>query len=441
MPEQPLTSRTFPKELLEGAVAALADPFMLLALPAPDRGPGQEAPQVLYANAAAEGLVGAVHGSPVHTAVRRVLATGTAERLRWVRASGDDATVLDVRVTRVDAATASVVCREAAEVIPGLLVDAYRIADGAWGTLSSVLDAAPDAFLVLEVGALDESGPQPQRAVLRHYNRAAGSLVGVHEHDVGRPVHETLDATWARRLTDALARAGSAPVRYRSRAWDDDGLWSAAYDVTVVVADPVVGRVVVVLHDATDDERSHRRLEDERFLAERRASYDDLTGLLNRRTLHDHLRRTLAATGPGRRVAVLFADLDGFKAVNDGYGHAAGDRLLAAVADRLGRAARVGDVAGRYGGDEFVVVMPDVPADWSPEATLARLARTLSEPVWVEGAVLTPSATLGAYLADPCARPGDRDPLGVIAAADRVMYRLKAARADGAGLPGDARRA
>ncbi|WP_088288525.1 GGDEF domain-containing protein [Kineosporia sp. A_224] len=419
-------------------MAGLADPFMLLASPRPDGAREPDALQVLYANAAAEDLTGAVHGSPVHVALRRVLTTGVAERLRWRQATGEGAAVLDVRVTRVDEVTASVVCRESADVIPGLLVDAYRIADGAWGTLSSVLDAAPDAFLVLEVGPLGEGGPQPEQAVLRHYNRAAGVLVGVHEHDIGKPVHETLDPTWVHRLTDALARAGSAPVRYRSRAWDDEGLWSAAYDVTVVVADPGVGRVVVVLHDATDDERSHRRLEDERFLAERRARYDDLTGLLNRRTLHDHLRRTLAGTGPGRRVAVLFADLDGFKAVNDGYGHAAGDRLLAAVADRLGRAARTGDVAGRYGGDEFVVVMPDVPADWSPEATLARLARTLSEPVWVEGAVLTPSATLGAYLADPCARPADRDPLGVIAAADRVMYRLKAARAGDAGLPGDA---
>jgi diguanylate cyclase (GGDEF)-like protein len=87
---------------------------------------------------------------------------------------------------------------------------------------------------------------------------------------------------------------------------------------------------------------------------------DALTGLLNRRGLHDRAQTLFRSIGTERStVAVLFADLDGFKAVNDAYGHDAGDRLLQEVARALGARLRGNDVVARFGGDEFIVILPD----------------------------------------------------------------------------------
>ncbi len=107
---------------------------------------------------------------------------------------------------------------------------------------------------------------------------------------------------------------------------------------------------------------------------ERLASFDALTGLPNRRLIMSHLERALSRGARHRwRVAVLYVDLDRFKAVNDSFGHAAGDELLCAVAARLARRLRQGDSIGRLGGDEFLVVLESV--EEADDA--ARLARSL----------------------------------------------------------------
>lgn len=157
----------------------------------------------------------------------------------------------------------------------------------------------------------------------------------------------------------------------------------------------------------------------ERELA-RRALQDSLTGLPNRTSLTEALTRDLArSTRDGIPLSVLFIDLDGFKAVNDTHGHAAGDELLTAVARRLESSVRGADLATRLAGDEFVVVCPGTSlAD--AKATADRITRSLGEPFALSCAEVTISAGVGAAQARP-----DDDVDRLLHRADAAMYAAK----------------
>lgn len=135
------------------------------------------------------------------------------------------------------------------------------------------------------------------------------------------------------------------------------------------------------------------RLSDSQARLSHQAFHDGLTGLSNRVLFHDRLGHALALHHRDERpLAVLFLDLDDFKAVNDRYGHHAGDRLLRQVADRLRGAVRDGDTIARVGGDEFAVLLegggdPGVPAE--------RIMTALREPFDLEGATVTVAASIG----------------------------------------------
>ena len=120
-----------------------------------------------------------------------------------------------------------------------------------------------------------------------------------------------------------------------------------------------------------DSERQARHL----------AYHDALTGLANRALLQDRLRQAISQAHRGHRlVAILFLDLDGFKRINDGLGHAAGDQLLQAVAARLRAGIRMSDTACRHGGDEFVIMLPEVDDPAMAHAVVAKVRAHLSKP-------------------------------------------------------------
>ncbi|MFD0485535.1 diguanylate cyclase domain-containing protein [Kineococcus sp. GCM10028916] len=156
---------------------------------------------------------------------------------------------------------------------------------------------------------------------------------------------------------------------------------------------------------------------------EHAALHDPLTGLPNRAKAEDQLRTAISRTRRrGGGCAVLFVDLDHFKDVNDNLGHAAGDALLADVADRLRGLLRAGDMAARIGGDEFVLVCEDV-ADAKALSSIAdRVCERLSIPVDLGIRTVTVSASIGAARTD-----GELGPEELLRAADRAMYRAKAA--------------
>ena len=165
--------------------------------------------------------------------------------------------------------------------------------------------------------------------------------------------------------------------------------------------------------DVTKAKLAHGRAD---FLAH----FDELTGLANRRLFKEQLSRRLADQGSGQ-LALLCLDLDGFKAVNDVNGHPVGDALLSAVARRLQRQVRDGDLTARLGGDEFAVVV----GDGSPEMveSLAnRLVAELSRPYGVDGLELRVGVSIGIAIATDI----DRSEELLLRDADAALYQAKA---------------
>jgi diguanylate cyclase (GGDEF)-like protein len=155
------------------------------------------------------------------------------------------------------------------------------------------------------------------------------------------------------------------------------------------------------------------------------ANHDALTGLPALRLLHDRLERAMArAQREGQGVAVLFVDLNGFKPINDRWGHESGDAVLKAVAQRLQGGVRDADTVGRIGGDEFLVILPDVATLEIATQVRDKLDAALREPVYLPGPqiLVNLSAAIGIALFPSMA--GDMTTL--LRLADEDMYRVKA---------------
>ncbi len=162
-----------------------------------------------------------------------------------------------------------------------------------------------------------------------------------------------------------------------------------------------------------------------RLESEYAANHDALTGLDNRKSLQEHLQESLQeARLRNQRNAVLFIDLDGFKPINDGYGHAAGDTLLKAAARRIKRCARDVDFVARLGGDEFVVVLHDIHNAEEVQAVVQRICAAVESPIGIDHVQLTVGASIGVAIFPEQGETADE----LLAAADQEMYRIKNAR-------------
>ena len=192
-------------------------------------------------------------------------------------------------------------------------------------------------------------------------------------------------------------------------------------------SDPVVAVVVVSLLASMvagqvllgfDNARLVDQVSHQANLFRDRATRDLLTGLPNRGEFTGRVEMALTSASRGR-VAVLFVDLDGFKDVNDSYGHAIGDELLVEAATRLSDVVRESDVVARFGGDEFVALLQNCSNDEALEVA-ERLRVSLSEPYHVSGHEVVVSASIG------LARPGgDDDAEAALRNADLALYSAK----------------
>jgi diguanylate cyclase (GGDEF)-like protein/PAS domain S-box-containing protein len=263
------------------------------------------------------------------------------------------------------------------------------------------------------VAALDDGEPDDELGrLLRTADRVVCPDVGA-------------DPTWAR-LAPAVTAEG-----FRSCWWVPvrDG---ASEQVLGVVAlfhpvgrephpseQPLLDRVRHLAALALERGRFERQLEHQ-------AVHDSLTGIPNRTLLLDRVARALEL---GRRrathTAVLFIDVDRFKVVNDSLGHAAGDELLRQLAGRLSAQVQPGDTVGRFGGDEFVVVVEDVGGEAGALDAAKRLLATIEGGLEVGGQPVRVSASIGVAIAGP--GTDDVGPDAMIRNADAAMYRAKEA--------------
>jgi diguanylate cyclase (GGDEF)-like protein/PAS domain S-box-containing protein len=179
-----------------------------------------------------------------------------------------------------------------------------------------------------------------------------------------------------------------------------------------------VQQYVALLSDITELKEHERKLE-------HIAHFDALTGLPNRVLLADRMHQAMTQTERrGMQLAVVYLDLDGFKAINDQHGHAAGDQLLATLASRMKSTLREGDTLARLGGDEFVAVLIELPNSETSKPTLTRLLAAAAEPVQIDSLSLRVSASAGVTFY-PQAEAVDADQL--LRQADQAMYQAKLA--------------
>ena len=264
--------------------------------------------------------------------------------------------------------------------------------------------------------------------VLVEVNLALGDLLGHEPQELpGRSLFELThpdDVEGARRSCDALQLHRSPLWRHECRFLRLDGA-PVPVQVTTSWVDARAGRpahLVMVIEDIGDRKAVEAGLRHQ-------AVHDPLTGLPNRLLFRDRLQHALErGHREGTETCVLMIDLDGFKAVNDRFGHQVGDQVLAAFADRLTAALRASDTAARLGGDEFAVIC-ERSAPHDADALVDRLHALLEQPLDLGGTPVTVRCSIGLGHVR-----GGLDPsvgtAQLIGDADRRMYANKRRRRD-----------
>jgi diguanylate cyclase (GGDEF)-like protein/PAS domain S-box-containing protein len=275
--------------------------------------------------------------------------------------------------------------------------------------LGALVQGLSDAIFVVDRnGAISYATPR------------AGAVLGVGGDSlVGRSLAELLGAAESDRVARQLRVVVELPLGAHEEVLgvfvDGDGN-ERDFEMSIVnmLGDHDVAGLVVTMRDVTVKRELTRELE-------QRVFHDDLTQLANRSLFLDRLDQArLRSRRTGSAIAVMFVDLDDFKAVNDGLGHAAGDTLLCAVSGRLSECLRPSDTIARLGGDEFAVLLDGV-ADVAEVMTIAhRLLEVLQLPVEIDELSVTVPASIGIAMAEQ-----GHAHTNLMRDADIALYRAK----------------
>ncbi len=328
------------------------------------------------------------------------MAEFRARRRTWLLAAGAGTALLILVVTLVSAWSWQ-------------LAKARRRERLAQQTYAAASEASLDAFFVLR--ALRAEDGSVTDFLVETTNSRAEQLTGLSKERVqGKRISVLLPADLGMGIFEDLAAVATDGVA-REAEWlahvqPVENRWLHRQVV------PVEGGVVAIVRDITERKLAEQRI---RHLAQ----HDDLTGLPNRSLLRDRLGQAIRdAERKGGAVGLAFIDLDGFKLVNDGLGHNAGDELLKVVGARMGQCLRRSDTLARFGGDEFVILLPDLSGDpLAITPLLEKVRQAVTEPVEVEGQEVQVSCSMGVVL-----YPRDGlDANTLMMNADAAMYRAK----------------
>ena len=280
-------------------------------------------------------------------------------------------------------------------------------------TYAAASEASPDAFFVLH-SIFDRHGAVADFTIVTTNSRAEQLTGRPKQQLAGQRLSKMLPAAISAGIFDDLAAVALDGAAREAEWLARSLLLSERWLHRQAVA--VEGGVVVIVRDITE-----RKLAEERI--RHLAHHDDLTGLPNRSLLRERLEQAIdAAAADGGAVGLAFIDLDGFKLVNDALGHNAGDELLKVVGARMARCLRASDMLARFGGDEFVILLPalaDEPGSIAP--LLERVREAVTEPVLVEGQEVQVSCSIGVTF-----YPRDGvDANALMMHADVAMYRAK----------------
>ena len=240
------------------------------------------------------------------------------------------------------------------------------------------------------------------------------------EARIGRPAFELVhedDLRGIRRLFGDVARNPDMEATAEFRARHVDGSWRVVEAVAKnLLTDSAIGGIVVNYRDVTDRRSLEQQLRHQAF-------HDSLTGLPNRALFLDRLAHGVARTRRGHEpLAVVFIDLDDFKAVNDSLGHGAGDELLVAVAGRIRMTVREADTPARMGGDEFAILLEDAPTVEAARESANRVLEALRLPFRLQSQDIAIRASAGIAMYESPEQSADE----LLRNADISMYSAKA---------------
>jgi diguanylate cyclase (GGDEF)-like protein/PAS domain S-box-containing protein len=265
--------------------------------------------------------------------------------------------------------------------------------------------------LGIAIIALDGAVVEANHALCRMVGRSSDAIVGAAITALVHPADRAL----LNQRTDPQLPGLEAPHAETMRLVHADGqtVWAHADTSLIRDADGEPTHWVALLADITDRKRLEARLEHQAF-------HDPLTGLPNRARLAEVLEHAWAMRRADAHLAVLFVDLDHFKRINDERDHDAGDELLTIVARRLRAVVRGGDGVCRYGGDEFVVVCPDVEDPEQATVLAQRIQQSLSQPYLLTSGPAVIGASVGVAIAADHASTAE-----LLRTADRAANRAK----------------
>ena len=273
---------------------------------------------------------------------------------------------------------------------------------------SSTYDAIPEPTIVVDPHGIIR---QANRAAARKLQRSQEEVVGRHCHDLYHSREYSPDEC----VICQHIHSSQSLTNYE-QFLEDAGEWRE-FSLTPFRSYLELAGMVHVSADIT----ARKRAEEELI---RQANYDPLTHLPNRALVMDRLAVGMSrADRSHHQLAALFVDLDNFKNINDSLGHQTGDRLLRQAAKRLQALLEEGETLARWGGDEFLILLPELEGLERAEAVAERVLKTMDQPIEIDARELTISASIGIAVYPDDGRVADV----LLSDADTAMYRAKAA--------------